>query len=90
MNSAALRFVPVERLAAEGEDVQITRGDGATFRLTPVLDVASEAEKQEAGGARRALREDVARMQERIGRLPIVGRGADEALVGYDDQGLPG
>ncbi|NBC19189.1 MAG: antitoxin [Bacteroidetes bacterium] len=36
------------------------------------------------------LRDDVARMQARIARLPRRDEGSDEALIGYNEHGLPG
>lgn len=38
-----------------------------------------------AGG----LRDEIARMQERIAELPRLDQGSDEEIVGYDDWGLP-
>lgn len=43
-------------------------------------------------GRRRAagLREEIARMQERIARLPRLDRRSDEEILGYDEHGIPG
>ncbi len=43
-------------------------------------------------GRRRAagLGDEIARMQERIARLPRLDQRSDEEILGYDERGLPG
>jgi antitoxin VapB len=42
-------------------------------------------------GRRRApsLRDEIARMQERVARLPVLDQRSDADLIGYDTHGLP-
>lgn len=35
------------------------------------------------------IQQEIARMQGRIARLPILDRRSDEEILGYDDSGLP-
>jgi antitoxin VapB len=43
-------------------------------------------------GRRRAasLGDEIARMQERIARLPRLDERSDDEILGYDEQGVPG
>jgi antitoxin VapB len=36
-----------------------------------------------------SIREDIARMQARIARLPMRDTRSDDEILGYDEQGLP-
>jgi antitoxin VapB len=36
-----------------------------------------------------ALRDDIARMQDRIAQLPLLDHRTDDEILGYDDHGLP-
>lgn len=42
-----------------------------------------------AGRGRRGLRADIATIQGRVAALPVRDRRSDEALLGYDEHGLP-
>lgn len=44
---------------------------------------------REAQRARRGLRAEVRRIQERIARLPVLDARTDDEILGYDDHGLP-
>ena len=55
-----------------------------------VLAALRERLARQAGRRRSAgLRDEIARIQDRIARLPILDRRSDEELLGYDDHGLP-
>jgi antitoxin VapB len=55
-----------------------------------VLKALRERLKRESGRRpSRGLRDDVARMQARIARLPRRDTRNDEELIGYDEHGLP-
>lgn len=55
-----------------------------------VLQALRERLKRESGRrSSRGLRDDVARMQARIARLPRRDTRSDEELIGYDEHGLP-
>lgn len=36
-----------------------------------------------------SLRNDIKRIQDRIAQLPVLDRGTDEKIIGYDEHGLP-
>lgn len=44
---------------------------------------------REAQRARRGLTAEVRRIQERIARLPVLDARTDDAILGYDEHGLP-
>lgn len=60
--------------------------------LTEALTVALRERLERESGRKRArgLREEIARMQQRIARLPLMDRRTEEEIIGYDDRGLPG
>jgi antitoxin VapB len=60
--------------------------------LTEALTVALRERLERESGRKRLvrLREEIARMQERIARLPALDPRTDEEIIGYDEHGLPG
>lgn len=60
--------------------------------LTEVVLKALRERLQRESGRRSAedFREEVARMQARIARLPRLDARSDDELLGYDERGLPG
>lgn len=60
--------------------------------LTEAVLKALRERLQRVTGRRRkvGLREDVARMQERIAGLPVLDERTDDEILGYDERGLPG
>ncbi len=80
-----IKNVEADRLARELAELT---GESLTEALTIALRERLERES----GRKRAhgLRDEIARMQERIARLPVRDRGTDEEIIGYDEHGLPG
>ena len=55
-----------------------------------VLNALRERLQRVTGRRRTArLREDIARMQQRIARLPVLDERSDDEILGYDERGLP-
>lgn len=73
-----------DRLARE-----LARATGES--LTEAVTAALEDRLARLTGRQRALglREEVARMQERLSRLPRLDDRTDEEILGYDEAGLP-
>jgi antitoxin VapB len=83
--SLNIKNAEADRLARELADLT---GESLTEALTIAL---RERLERESGRKRsRGLREEIARIQERIARLPPRDRRSDEEIIGYDEQGLPG
>ncbi len=59
--------------------------------LTEALTIALRERLERESGRKRALglREEIARIQERVARLPLLDRRTDEDIIGYDEDGLP-
>lgn len=59
--------------------------------LTDAVLMALRERLARLAGRRRAvgLRDEIARMQDRIARLPVLDRRSDDELLGYDEHGLP-
>lgn len=59
--------------------------------LTEAVLTALRERLQRVTGRRRTrgLREEIARMQERIARLPVLDKRSDDEILGYDERGLP-
>lgn len=59
--------------------------------LTDAVITALRERLQRVTGRRRnsGLREEIARMQERIARLPVLDERSDDEILGYDERGLP-
>ena len=59
--------------------------------LTEALTIALRERLERESGRKRALglREEIARIQERVARLPLLDRRTDEDIIGYDEHGLP-
>ena len=56
-----------------------------------VIESLRERLKRESGRAQHfGLREDIARIQQRIASLPSLDERSDEEIIGYDEAGLPG
>ena len=56
-----------------------------------VLQALRERLERETGRRQTfGIREDIARIQERVARLPRLDERSDEDLIGYDEHGLPG
>jgi antitoxin VapB len=74
-----------DRLARE-----LAEATGET--LTDAVLTALRERLRRVTGRRRSvgLREEIARMQERIDRLPVLDERTDEEILGYDEGGLPG
>ena len=60
--------------------------------LTDAVIQALRERLERITGRRRAagLGDEIARIQERIARLPRLDERSDEEILGYDEQGLPG
>lgn len=72
-----------DRLARELAE---TTGESLT---EAVLNALRERLQRVAGRRRSAcVREDIARMQERIARLPVLDERTDDEILGYDERGL--
>lgn len=59
--------------------------------LTEVVLQALRERLQRVTGRRRtaSLREEIARMQERIAHLPVLDERTEDEILGYDERGLP-
>lgn len=68
---------------------QLAETTGET--LTEAVLTALRERLQRVTGRRRSpgLREDIARIQERIARLPVLDERSDDEILGYDERGLP-
>jgi antitoxin VapB len=62
-------------------------GESLTEAVTQAL--RERLARLEGRRRRRGLREDVARMQERLADLPRLDGRTDEEILGYDGSGLP-
>lgn len=80
----SIKHPEADRLARE-----LAETTGET--LTEAVLLALRERLERVIGRRRdhGLRDDVSRMQARIARLPILNDRPDEALLGYDTDGLP-
>lgn len=55
-----------------------------------VIEALRERLKRESGRVQPyGVREDIARIQQRIARLPRLDERSDEEIVGFDESGLP-
>ena len=45
--------------------------------------------ERETNRSRRGISAEVRRIQERLGRLPVLDRRSSEELIGYDEPGVP-
>lgn len=61
-------------------------GETLTEAIRRALEERLERETQRA---RRGLQVEIRRIQERLGRLPMLDARAADAIVGYDDHGVP-
>lgn len=59
--------------------------------LTDAVLTALRERLQRVTGRRRSvgLREEIARMQERVARLPVLDERTDDEILGYDEHGVP-
>jgi antitoxin VapB len=80
-----IKNADADRLARELAELT---GESLTEALTVALRERLERESGRKRSAR--LREEIARMQERIARLPALDPRTDEEIIGYDEHGLPG
>lgn len=81
----SIKHPEADRLARE---LARTTGENLTEAVMKALRERLEREVGRRSG--RALREEIARMQERVARLPVLDSRSDEEILGYDDRGLPG
>jgi antitoxin VapB len=82
--SLNIKNAEADRLARELAELT---GESLTEALTIAL---RERLERESGRKRsRFLGEEIARIQERIARLPPLDRRSDEEIIGYDEHGLP-
>ncbi|MGH7572747.1 MAG: type II toxin-antitoxin system VapB family antitoxin [Gemmatimonadota bacterium] len=73
-----------DRLARE-----LAEATGET--LTDAVLTALRERLRRVTGSRRSvgLREEIARMQERVARLPVLDGRSDDEILGYDEHGIP-
>ena len=59
--------------------------------LTDAVLTALRERLQRVTGRRRSvgLREEIARMQERVARLPVLDERTGDEILGYDEHGVP-
>ncbi len=72
-----------DRLARQ---LAATTGETLTDAIREAL---RERLAREAKRARRGLGAEVRRIQERVARLPVLDDRTDDAILGYDENGLP-
>ena len=68
---------------------ELARETGETLTEAVLLALRERLERERGRRANRGLHEEVARMQERIARLPRHDARSDEEILGYDEHGLP-
>lgn len=73
-----------DRLARELADAT-----GETLTRTVIVSLRERLERVRGRRYGEGLREDVARIQERLAGLPRRDRRSDDEIVGYDEHGLP-
>ena len=80
----SIKHPEADRLARELASVT---GESLT---EAVLRALRERLQREAGRRRGLMvREEIARIQERIARLPLQDTRSDEEILGYDEDGIP-
>ena len=80
----SIKHPEADRLARE-----LAEETGESLTEAVLLAIRERLERQRGHRLDRGLRDDIARMQDRIGRLPRLDGRSDEALLGYDEHGLP-
>ena len=74
-----------DRLARE-----LAQTTGESLTRTVILALRERLERIRGRRLGRGLRDDIARMQERIACLPRIDGRSDDEILGYDEDGLPG
>ncbi len=79
-----IKHPEADRLARE-----LARTTGETLTQAVVAALRERLQRESGRRHDRALHEEVARMQARLARLPVLDRRPADAVLGYDEHGLP-
>jgi antitoxin VapB len=80
----SIKHPEADRLARE-----LAAETGESITDAVIVALRERVERQRGRRARRHVREDIARIQARYGRLPLLDSRTAEEILGYDDHGLP-
>ncbi len=89
-NGASSMTLSIKNAEADHLARQLAEATGES--LTEAVIRALRERLERISGRRRAagIGDEIARMQERIARLPRLDQLGDEEILGYDERGLPG
>lgn len=80
----SIKHPEADRLARE-----LAEETGESLTKAVLTALRERLERQRGRRHDRGLHDDVARMQDRIARLPRLDRRSDDEILGYDEHGLP-
>jgi antitoxin VapB len=80
----SIKHPEADRLARE-----LARETGESLTEAVLSAIRERLERERGRRSAPGLRDDIARMQERLARLPRLDARSDEAILGYDEHGLP-
>lgn len=79
-----IKHTEADRLARELADAT-----GESITTAVITALRERLQRLRGRRTRASLSEEIARIQERVRRLPVLERRTPDEIVGYDDHGLP-